>query len=194
MQHLIKQILDLIEETLVFFCRIWLECILVFQRFNDRLIFLSKSLRNPYGNLDVHVTSSAISVYRWKTSSAESYNLTRLCAGVNLDLVVTIQAWDRYFCSKHCVNNRNYLGIIKIIALALKVWMFCFLDDYEKISVNSIILCRMAFSLKCQLHTGLYSCRNLDLDRFAFAYQACSTTAAAWVADDLAFSTALLAG
>ena len=72
--------------------------------------------------------------------------------------------------------------------------MFLFLDYNEKVAVDAVVLCRMALTLDSELHSSLDTCRDLHLDGLALADQTCSATCTAWIADDLAFSTALLTG
>ena len=52
----------------------------------------------------------------------------------------------------------------------------------------------MAFTSYGKLHAGFNSCRNLYLDSLTLSDKTGTTTAAAWIADDLAFSVTLRAG
>ena len=70
--------------------------------------------------------------------------------------------------------------------------MLLFLYHDKKISVDTIILCRMSLSRHLQLHSRLYSGRNLHLDSFASADKACTATCTAWISYNLSFTTTLL--
>ena len=72
--------------------------------------------------------------------------------------------------------------------------MFLLLDDDQEVSIDTVVLCSMSFTLDCHLHSAFNSCRNLDLDGLTLAYKSGSRAGRTRIAYNLALSAALLAG
>ena len=68
------------------------------------------------------------------------------------------------------------------------------LNDDKKVTIDAVVRRGMSLSLDGELHSVLHSCRNLDLDGLASAYQTCAAAGSARIVNDFSFASALRTG
>ena len=160
------------------------------ERLDGLFLLVGEVFRNVDHDVDKLVACS-VAFGRGETLATQTEHLAGLCACGDFQSGASVDGRNLYGTSEGCCRDVKHKVVDDIVAVADKFGVLDFLDDYEKVAVDSAVDGSVALTLHCEGLAVGYTCGDVEGDGTVFADDTFAVAEVTLLGDDFAFALTL---